>query len=100
MKKLTNIGITLAMLASLSLLTACGSKDKVEENAEQALVEQTQDLMDENNVEEETSAFQETADFNEEESSQLDDTSSLDNSLDKTPIKVPVTTSDFSRIVL
>ena len=92
MTKLTKIGLIAALLASFSL-TACGSKDKAEDNAESALVEQTQDLMSDDtdmDVESETAAFQETDTSNfqdmdspeptDSESASLDDSFSSDDS--------------------
>ena len=75
MKKLTKLGLMAALLASLSLVTACSSKEKAqEENAEQALVQQTQELMADNEpvLEEEST---ETPDI--EESSSITDESDL-----------------------
>ncbi|MCB0356366.1 MAG: hypothetical protein KDD40_05130 [Bdellovibrionales bacterium] len=69
MKKLTKIGLLATLLTSLFVFTACSSKNKAEEtNAESALVEQTQDLMADNEpvIEDgvnETSDIEESADI-------------------------------------
>ena len=44
MKKMTNFGLVAVLLATLATLSACSSKPKAEDKAENALVQQTQDL--------------------------------------------------------
>lgn len=69
MKKLTKLGLLTVLLASLSIFTACSSAEKAqEENAEQALVEQTQDIMAESEPVFEEETAQETPDIEESES--------------------------------
>ncbi len=98
MNKLIKIGLTALMLASFSLLSACSSTDKKVEDddsvAEQALVDQTQDLManddDSFSNDEELAEGEEVASFDDDEvgtteesgdvaeTSALDETDSLD----------------------
>ncbi len=57
MKLATKFGWIVTMVAALTLMTACGSKKKSEDRAEQALIEQTQEFMADTGVEEETSEY-------------------------------------------
>ncbi|MCB9026566.1 MAG: hypothetical protein H6625_09640 [Bdellovibrionaceae bacterium] len=78
MKKLTKLGLLAALLASLSLFTACSSKEKAqEENAEQALVEQTQDMMADNEPVFEEESAQETPDIEDSASSYSETTAPI-----------------------
>jgi hypothetical protein len=63
MKTVTKFGLLIALLTNLTLLSACGSKNKNEDTAEQAAIEKTQEIMAETSTQKDGEVTNDTEDI-------------------------------------